>query len=301
MSTAEPAEPRALLALLIVVWAVSWPVVKIGVASVPPVWFACLRYAIAAGCLFAVLAARGRLAWPPRQDLRLVAVSALMQMAAYSALTGAALTELPPGRASILAFSTPIWVTPLAAWWARERPSRAALVGVAFGVLGVLAIAAPSLRAGGAARLNAYGMLIAAAAAWAVTIVFVRLHRFAASPLALAPWQMALATVLLLPAALAIEGPPHAFGVRGAASLAFVGPVATAFGYWAVVEAGRRLPAGAMAMALLATPVAGILISAAVLNETIDAPLLLGTALIGAGIRLATRPDVRAIASGPRS
>ena len=56
------------------------------------------------------------------------------------------------------------------------------------------------------------------------------------------------------------------------------------------------MPAGAMAMALLAAPVAGILISAAILNETIDGPLLLGTALIGAGIRLATRPEARAIA-----
>jgi drug/metabolite transporter (DMT)-like permease len=298
VATDEPPEPRALLALLILVWAISWPVVKIGVASVPPVWYACLRYAIAAGCLFAVLAVRGGLAWPPRQDLRLIAVSALMQMAAYSALTGAALTELPPGRASILAFSTPIWVTPLAAWWGRERLSRPAIAGVAFGALGVLAIAGPSLRSGGVAHLSAYGFLMAAAAAWAVTIVFVRLHRFVASPLALAPWQMVLATVLLLPAALAIEGAPHAPGLRGAASLAFVGPIATAFGYWAVVEAGRRVPAGAMAMVLLAAPVAGILISAAALNETIDAPLLIGTALIGSGIRLATRPDMRATASG---
>ena len=51
-------------------------------------------------------------------------------MAAYSALTALALTILPPGRASVLAFSTPIWVVPLAAWRLQERAPRAALFGV---------------------------------------------------------------------------------------------------------------------------------------------------------------------------
>jgi hypothetical protein len=34
--------PRALLALLVGVWAVSWPVIKVGVGAVPPIWFGCL-------------------------------------------------------------------------------------------------------------------------------------------------------------------------------------------------------------------------------------------------------------------
>jgi drug/metabolite transporter (DMT)-like permease len=129
-------------------------------------------------------------------------------------------------------------------------------------------------------------MLIGAAAAWAVTIVFVRVHRFAASALALAPWQMALAAALLLPIAIGLEGAPRALDLRGVLSLAFVGPVATAFAYWAVIEAGRRLRASAVAMALLAAPVLGLLISAATLGESIDPSLLAGAALIGSGILL---------------
>ena len=280
---------RVLLALLISSWAISWPLIKVGVAAVPPLWYACFRYAIAASCLFAFVALRREAALPPRADWPLAALSGLLQMAAYSALAGLALTVLPPGRASVLAFSTPIWVLPLSAWRLHERATRTAMFGVSLGVLGVMAIAAPSLHAGSGGELIAYAMLLGAAVAWAISIVGVRAHRFTATPLALAPWQMLVAAALLLPVALAVEGPPPAMRPAGAASLAFVAPVATAFAYWAVVEVGRHYRAVVLSMALLAVPVLGVLISALALGERIGGSLLAGMLLIGAGIRLATR------------
>ena len=214
-----------------------------GVASVPPLWYGCARYGVAAGCLFALLARRREPALPSRSDGRLIAVSGVLQMAVYSALTGLALTIVPAGRASILAYSTPLWVVPLAAWRLRERLSRAALAGVAVGLVGVAVIAAPALGAEGHGEVGAYAMLLGAAGAWAASLVFVRAHRFDATPLALAPWQLLVAAALLCPAAWLLEGSPPAIGAAGAASLAYVGPVATAFAYWAVVESGRRFPA----------------------------------------------------------
>lgn len=282
------ARHRWLLVALVSVWAISWPVIKVGVAHVPPLWYATLRYTIAACCLLVFVRLRGQLRAPPRGDWPLIAVSAVLQLGAYSALTGMALTVLPPGRASVLAFSTPIWVVPISAVWLRERLSRSGLVGVGLGLLGALAIAAPSLNRPGSGHGLAYALLMAAAAAWAVSIVYVRKHRFTASPLALAPWQMLLAAGLLLPCAFALEGPLHEIGPEGVASLAYVGPVATAFAYWAVVEAGRRFRASTMSMALLATPSFGIAISAWTQHEAIGASLITGVIMIAAGIRLAT-------------
>jgi len=285
----EGMRPAVLLGLLIFAWAVSWPAIKVGVANVPPIWYACFRYTIAAACLFGYLGVRREAAVPALQDWPLVAVSGVLQMAAYSALTAFALTILPAGRASVLAFSTPIWVVPVAAAWLRERISGSRLLGLALGLAGTLVIAAPSLHAGETRELLGYGLLLAAAAAWAVSIVVVRIHRFAASPLALAPWQMVLAAGILLVLAIATEGAPRAIGASAAASLAYVGPVATAFAYWAVVEAGRHVPASTMSIALMATPGLGIVISAFALGEEIGASLVAGVALIGAGIAMATR------------
>ena len=280
---------QLLLGLLIVVWAVSWPVIKVGVGTIPPIWYGCLRFLIASVCMFVFVGLRRELAFPSRLDWPLIAISGTLQMATYAALTGLALTILPPGRASVLAFSTPLWVVPLAGWWLHERVSRRALLGVVMGLAGALAIAAPSLHPEGASQIIAYLLLMGAAAAWAVTIVFVRAHHFTATALALAPWQMLLAAILLLPVAILIEGRPPLIGASGAASLAYVGPVATAFAYWAVVEAGRHFRASTMSMALMASPSLGILISAITLGEEIGLPLIGGVVLIGAGIRLATR------------
>jgi drug/metabolite transporter (DMT)-like permease len=282
--------PRTLLALLVSVWAVSWPVIKIGVGVVPPIWFGCLRYAIATVMLAAIAAVQGRLHPPSRADRRLIIVSGALQMAAYSALTGLALTKLPAGRASVLGFSTPLWVVPLAVWRGQERPSRTALLGVGVGLGGILVIALPTMLRGGAHQAVPYLMLTAAALAWAISIVFVREHRFDADPLALAPWQTLVASALLFVVAIASEGsPPAVVGARALATLAYVGPVATAFAYWAMVELGRRIPASTLSVALLATPSLGLSISSFVLRERIDAPLLAGIVLVAAGIRLATR------------
>jgi drug/metabolite transporter (DMT)-like permease len=281
--------PRALLALLVGVWAVSWPVIKIGVGAVPPIWFGCLRYAIATVVLAAIAGAKGRLHWPSRADRRLIFASGTLQMAAYSALTGLALTQLPAGRASVLGFSTPLWVVPLAVWRGQERPTPSALLGVGVGLGGILVIALPTLLRGGAHQAAPYLMLTAAAFAWAITIVFVREHRFDADPLALAPWQTLVASAVLFVVAIASEGPPPSVvGARAVAARVYVGPVATAFADWAMVEIGRRIPASTLSVALLATPSLGLAISALVQRERIDAPLLAGIALVAAGIRLAT-------------
>jgi drug/metabolite transporter (DMT)-like permease len=213
-------------------------------------------------------------------------------MGCYSALTGLALLLLPPGRAIVLAYSTPLWVLPLAAWRLDERASRTQWFGVAAGLLGILCISMPSLRTGALEGAIAYCMLLAAAAFWAVSIVYVRGHQFAGSTLALAPWQMLVATALLLPLAMATEGLPYPPDTTGVMALAYVGPVATAFAYWAIIEVGRRLRASTVAMALLATPCLGIIVSALALGEMIDPSLIAGAISIAAGIWLSTRsPD----------
>jgi len=266
----------------------------------PPIWFACLRYLVATVCGFGVVALRGELRRPSASDWRFVAASGVLQMAAYSALTAVALTRLPPGRASVLAFSTPLWVVPLSAWWLNERITGRELAGVGAGLGGVLIIASPALQHGARSQIASYALLLCAAAGWAVSIVFVRAHRFQTSTLSLAPWQMLVAALLLLPLASVLEGRWPPVSAHALAALSYVGPIATAFAYWAAVEVGRSVRATTMSMALLAVPSFGLLLSAIALDEAIDVSLVLGILLVGAGIRVATKQAVTSPASSAR-
>ena len=279
---------RPLLILLVIVWAISWPVIKIGVGVVPPLWFACLRYVVATVILGAIIGGRGALRAPNRADWRLIIVSGALQMAAFSALTSLALTKLPAGRASVLAFSTPLWVLPLAVWRGQERVSMRGVVGVVTGLAGIVIIALPTLVRGHVQDVTPYVLLAGAALAWAVSIVLVREHRFESEPLALAPWQTLIAALLLVIVAGVREGPMPAIGPRGLAALAYVAPIATAFAYWAVVEVGRHIPASELSVALLATPTLGLMVSAVTLHESIDAALVAGMLLVGGGIYLSS-------------
>jgi drug/metabolite transporter (DMT)-like permease len=288
--TSGPAAQRSrwLLALLVLIWGVSWPVVKIGVTAVPPIWFACLRYVVGTAGLVVIVAARGELIVPPRSDWKLIAVSGVLQMALYSALTALALARLPPGRSSVLAFSTPLWVVPLSVWWLGEQVAWRRGVGVGAGLAGVVVIASPALQSTARGQLVPYILLVGAAAGWAVSIVFVRAHRFQASALSLAPWQMLVAALLLLPCAIVVDGALPPLTRRGLASLAYVGPLATAFAYWAVVEVGRHVRATTISVTLLAVPSVGVLVSAVAFHETVNVTLGLGIALVTAGVLLTT-------------
>jgi drug/metabolite transporter (DMT)-like permease len=132
MTSTNQAERRScwLLVLLVVIWGASWPVIKVGVTTVPPIWFACLRYVAGTLCLIVVVALRRELRFPSPGDWKLIVVSGVLQMASYSALTAVALTRLPAGRASVLAFSTPLWVVPLSVWRLREQVPWSGRIGV---------------------------------------------------------------------------------------------------------------------------------------------------------------------------
>lgn len=284
--------PVALLVALVLIWAASWPIIRVAVQDVPPVWLGVLRYAIATAIVLPAVFLTGGWRLPPRQDWSLIIVSGTLQMGAYGALMAYALTTLPPGRASVIAYSTPLWVVPLAAVWLGERTSVRAGSGVLLGMAGLLCIAAPSMTANDGAAISAYIALAAASLAWAITIVFVRGHRFTASPFQLAPWQMLTAAVILLPAAIGLEGAPPPFSDKALWALAFVGPVSTAFAYWATVEAGRHFRASTISMSLLATPCLGILISAWFLGEHVDGSLSAGLLLVVLGIAMALSASV---------
>ncbi|WP_271411412.1 DMT family transporter [Pseudomonas sp. Q1-7] len=278
-----------LLLMAILLWGVNWPVMKAGLGHVTPVWFSASRFALGALCLFAVQFATGTLYRPKRQDLPLIFSVGLLQMLAFTLLGSLAMTDIPAGRSAVLAYTTPLWVTPLAVLFFRERLAARQLIGTVLGIVGVALLFNPlALDWSDTTLLHANLMLLAASACWALCILHLRYAKAGASAYQLAPWQMLVATMPLLALARIVEGP---FTGDGSAALwqivLFVGPVATAFCFCAVNAASMWLPATSMSLAMLGVPLVGLISSVFWLGETLSLSLIAGVLAISAGILVA--------------
>ncbi len=275
-----------LLAAIVVVWGANWPVMKIGLAHMQPLWFAALRLSLGVLCFAVVLVPRRRLRLPSRADLPVVVSVGLLQMAVFMAVVNTALQWVPPGRSAILAYTTPLWVAPGAALFLGERLTRARLAGIGLGLAGVAVLFNPlGFDWHNRTALAGNGLLLAAALIWAAAIVHVRGHRWQAPPLELAPWQMAIGLLPLILLAWAVEGPPRAdTSPQFLAVVAYNGPLSTAFAYWAAVSVNRMLPAVTVSLSFLCVPVVGLLASSLTFGEPLTATNLGGLALILAGV-----------------
>lgn len=297
LHTARGAVPDgAWLGLMVLLWGLSWPAMKLCLSAMPPLWLATLRFSTAGAALFAILALTGRLRLPPRADWPVIASIGGLQMMAFTALGLIAMRHTDAGRAALLAYTTPVWVM-VGAWLVlRERPSRGQMIAIGLGLTGVAIVCSPfGMDWTNPEIVLGNALLLVCAICWAFVVLHVRRHRWQTPPLDLAPWQMAFAAVPLALAALWIEGPVDVtWSPRLVGLLAFIGPVATSFCFVISAEVGRRTDSLTLSNATQAVPAIGVLSSALVLGERLSPVLIVGLACLAAAVLTATRVMPRA-------
>lgn len=145
MSTADSvrASRLAVLQALVVtmLWSSSWVLIKFGLAGIPALTFAGLRYALAALCLLPFLLRGDRLVALRRLDRAAWARLAGLGVLYYAVTQGAqflGLQFLPAVAVSLMLNFTPIVVAVLGLTLLGERPTRRQWLGVAVNLAGVL-------------------------------------------------------------------------------------------------------------------------------------------------------------------
>ena len=281
------------LAVVVGAWGLTWPVSKLILASVPPLWTVAFRSAIGAAAMLAIGLAAGRLTAPPRADVPVLAGIALLHMVGFGLLASVGLALVPTGRSVVLAYTTPLWVAPGASLLLGERLTARRALGVVIGLLGLLSLFNP-LAFDWTARAAVLGNLaiLAAALLWAASILQIRGHRWQSTPLDVLPWSLALATLVTGLVALAVEGVPRvAWSGRLVALLLYAGVPGTAIAYWAAAMASRALPAVTTSLGLLATPVVSVVLATLWLGEPLTLSLLAAIVLILGGVALGATAD----------
>lgn len=276
-----------LLLVNVVTWGMAWPLSKIGLAYMSPIWYTAFRFIIGALVCFLILAAARAITLPKRKDLPILLGVGVLQMALYLMLVNSGLTFVGAGRSAILAYSTPLWVTPLASLFFKEPVTRLKVVGVLGGLIGVAILFAPmSLDWSNQNVVIGNSLLILSALVGAISILQIRFSQWHSNPFKLLPWQLLLAAILTLPLALYFEPVDNIQWNNTTlwGTLAYNGILATAFGYWASITVFKNIPAVTSSLCYLGVPVLGLLFSAIILGETISPSILTAMILIVSGI-----------------
>ncbi len=165
-----PLTAALLLALTSSVWGISWPVMKIVIGEMPVLTF---RVVIAWGSgivILAIAALSGSEFRLHRRDIGPAMLAAALSISGWFYLSTLALTMMPAGRASVLAYTMPLWAFLAAIWLTGERVTVNRVLGLGFGLATVLVLTVEEFARFGRVPLGVI-VTLTAAASWGLGTV----------------------------------------------------------------------------------------------------------------------------------
>ena len=284
----EEALPPAgflLLAGLSMFWGMNWPMMKIVLAEIP-IWpFRSLCLIVGGGALLIMTTLGGRsLRIAPREFPPLV-LCALFNIVGWHLCSAYGVSLMEAGRASIIAFTMPVWAALISSLILREPTTWQRWLGLALGMAGLAVLIGPDLGTVGRTPWGAAFML-GAAVSWGTGTVLIKRFTWSLPTAALTGWQLLLGAVPISLGALWIGEAPEVAALSSSALLAtlYVLAMPMIFCHWAWFKVVSLFPAVVAAMGTLAIPVVGVISSGLILGEPIGAREIVALVLVLAAL-----------------
>ncbi|KAF6628597.1 MULTISPECIES: DMT family transporter [unclassified Paenibacillus] len=287
MGELTTAKRMMMIALLVVLWGISWPIYKVALEFTPPLLFAGLRTLLGGLLLGAILVPRwNRIRW--KENWRVYAISGIFNVVLFYGLQTVGLMYVPSGLFSVLVYLQPVLVGIFAWMWLGEAMSRLKVLGLVIGFLGVAAVSV----GGFSGHVAVAGVIIAiiTAVSWALGTVYVKKVNQRVDSLWLVAFQCTLGGIVLTGAGTVTESwSDIVWNVPYVSGLIFgtvLGISLSWLLYFTLVNSGD---ASKVASYTFLVPVISVFVSSLVLGEAITAFLLIGLILIGLSIYLVNR------------
>lgn len=256
-----------LLILLTLFWGLNWPVMKFGVAELPPLYFRSI--CIAGGLVVMFLWARAtgvsldvpRGAWPVLVKL------AIPNVIVWHLVVIVALKMLPSGRAAILGYTMPIWAVLAGLLLYGERPVPRHWFGVAAALAGTVLLLSSEFTALSGSPLGTL-LMLAAAFCWGFGTHMLRRNLTDMPVLALTYWMLMLALPVMVAGSVLFERDAWRAPDAGEwASIAYNIVLAIAFCHVVWSKLARTLPPAASGLSVMMIPVLGVFSAMWLLDE----------------------------------
>lgn len=278
------------------IWGSAFVAIKAGLASIPPVLFAALRYDVA-GVIVLGYAAVVTDPFPEsRRDLAAIVVGSTLLIAGYHALLFVGELETTSATAAVIVSLSPV----LTAGFARlalpeERLSTLGVLGLGLGFAGVVVIARPDPTRLLSSDVLGPALVFGAALSFALGSVLTRWLDADLSIEAMEGWSMVGGAVLMHLLSLALGESPAAIEWTSTAVLAlgYLSLVASALGFLVYFDLLDRLGPVEINLVSYVAPVFAALTGFLFLGEIIDPATAGGFAVILLGFVLITRDAIR--------
>ena len=283
-----------LLGVAALAWGASWPAMKIVVSQMPIYSFRVLT-AWGGGAMVLLIAwLMGNSLRLARRDIGPALVAGLFNITGWLYFTALGLTMLPAGRATVLAYTMPLWAFLAAILLTGERITARRLIALGFGLGAVLVLGGDDLIRLGAAPLGVL-VTLAAAASWGLGTVVQKKTVWRTPLLTVAGWQLLIGGAPLAALAIAQDSAPFAnITMQGALAMAYIVLIGTVLGYWAWFRVLQLIPGEMAALGILPVPVIGVISSTLILGEPLGwaefAAVALLTAALATMLYRGTRP-----------
>ncbi|MEM8621440.1 MAG: DMT family transporter [Actinomycetota bacterium] len=245
-----------------------------------------------AGLLLAALAWYSDRWVPTRRQLPMLLARSVTTFGVFFPLLIVAAYRLPGGVAAAAGGVQPLLVAAIGGAADRRWPRRRDIL---IGVAAAGGVAMVVIRPGADVDLLGVVAALLANVSFAIGVVLAKRDRTEAHLIGGTGWQMLIASVLLVPLAVAVEAPPTALSAGNVLGTLYLGVVATgvAFVFW--YRGIPRLPAQAPPLLGLAAPITGATLGWLVLGESLTVIQIAGFALtisaIGYGALLGVHRD----------
>lgn len=272
-------------------WGLSYPIAKIGGQHSTPLVFA----TVAGACALIV---PGAIAWgaggrhPTDWSFHRVAmVMGILNVAGLSGLLNLGVARVSAGESSMLVYTEPIFVGLLAWLMLGEQPSWLKTAGLIAGFSGMVIVLSDRIRPGQDSPAWAYAALLGASLCWTFGTIYFKKIQGGFDFLWLNVYQSIYGVLIMGAVALALEDPGRTEwgSVPFWIGTFFFGALASGAGRLLWFFLLKRGQASVVSSYVFLSPLVAVISGAVILNETIQPLLVVGGALILAGIYLVNR------------
>ncbi len=284
--------------LVYLFWGSTYLAIRIGVRDIPPALMCGIRFSIAGWIMLAWCGLSGKQVRYSAGELAKMAIVGNLLLLGGNYTLSWAEQIVPSGLSALLVGIVPLWFLVLDKLLLGDhRISARGISGLVLGIIGMVVLLWPDLRATGAlGRKELWASLVLplGSFSWALGSVLSKRWESGADRLSATAWQMAFAGIGNLVLAFAVEDVRHVnWTARGLGASVYLVVCGSWIGYTAYIYLLGHVPTSKVSTYAYVNPVVAVFLGWAIEHEVVDRFILAGSAIVVLSVILVTSAEVK--------